>query len=353
MSIRNAATYTLAALAVLLIVFALDLVLLLFAAIIVAVIFSSLANTIARITGLARGWSLAAVALTLIGGFAVLFWLAAPGIYQEMLELRARLPEALQRIQDIMARFTWLETMIHAVPTADSMDRPGVAGRVTGALGSALGALINIGIVLVLGVYLAIHPHLYVNGVVRLFPKSRRARAHEVLEAMYETLRGWLGGMLISMTVVGTATFTGLYLLGIPLAGTLALIAGLFEFIPNIGPMLGGVPAALLALTVGPNHVLYVIALFLAVQTAEAYFITPMVMRRVIALPPALTITAQVVGALTAGWLGLLLATPAVAMLMVLVQMVYLESILGEDDARSREPERTPVKESGAQVSAE
>jgi predicted PurR-regulated permease PerM len=323
-------------------------VLLLFAAVIVAVIFSSLANAMARLTGLSRSWSLAAVAFALIAGFALLFWLAAPGIFDEMQQLRARLPEALQRLQEVMKRFTWLETMFNAIPSGEAMDRPGVAGRVTGALSTALGVLINIGIVLVVGIYLAINPCLYVNGVVRLFPKGRRARALEVMEALYDTLRGWLGGMLISMTVVGTATFTGLYLLGVPLAGTLALIAGLFEFIPNIGPLLGGVPAALLALTVGPNHVLYVIALFAVVQTAEAYFITPMVMRRVISLPPALTITAQVIGALTAGWLGLLLATPAVAMLMVLVQMVYLESILGEEDARGHAPNHRRATEADA-----
>jgi predicted PurR-regulated permease PerM len=356
MSIRNAATYALAALAVLLILFALDLVLLLFAAIIIGVILSSLANFVARLTGFPRGWSLALVGAVLIGGLGLLIWLASPGIHAEFVELREQLPIALQRLQDVMARFTWLETLIHMVPTAEAMDRPGVAGRVTGALTSTLGALVNIGIVLVIGIYLAVSPCPYVNGVIRMFPKSKRARVREVMDALYHTLRGWLGGMLISMTLVGTSMFIGLSLLGIPLAGTLALIAGLLEFIPNIGPMLGGVPAALLALTVGPNHVLYVIALFAVVQTAEAYLITPMVMKKVISLPPALTVTAQVIGALTAGWLGLLLATPAVAMVMVMVQMVYLESVLGEENARGidqKQRAREDSKELGAEGCAD
>jgi predicted PurR-regulated permease PerM len=81
---------------------------------------------------------------------------------------------------------------------------------------------------------------------------------------------------------------------------------------------------------VSPTHVVYVIALYTAVQTLESYFLTPMVMRRAIALPPALTIIAQLVGTLTAGWLGLLLATPLVAAIVVVVRKVYLESILGE-----------------------
>jgi predicted PurR-regulated permease PerM len=93
------------------------------------------------------------------------------------------------------------------------------------------------------------------------------------------------------------------------------------------------VPAALLAITVSPTHVLYVIALYAVVQTLESYLLTPIVMKRAIHLPPALTIVAQLIGTLTAGWLGLLLATPFVAALVTIVQKVYLEDLLGEQNA--------------------
>jgi predicted PurR-regulated permease PerM len=95
------------------------------------------------------------------------------------------------------------------------------------------------------------------------------------------------------------------------------------------------VPAALLAITVSPTHVVYVIVLYIVVQTAESYFLTPLVMRRVVALPPALTIVAQLVVTLIGGWLGLLLATPLTAAILVAVQKVYLEDILGEEDAQA------------------
>ena len=135
------------------------------------------------------------------------------------------------------------------------------------------------------------------------------------------------------MTIVGLLIAGGLWALGVPLAATLGFISGLFEFVPNIGPILSGIPAALLAITVSPAHVVYVVALYAAVQTLESYLLTPMVMRRAISLPPALTITAQLVGTLTGGWLGLLLATPLVAAALVVVRKVYLEGILGERDA--------------------
>ena len=191
----------------------------------------------------------------------------------------------------------------------------------------------NIAIVVLVAVYLAADPRPYLEGTVRLFPLKHRDRARNVLDAVGDTLFHWLQGQLVSMAVVGLLVAGGLWALGVPLAGTLGFIAGLFEFVPNIGPILSGVPAALLGITVSTSHVLYVILLYTAVQTLESYFLTPMVMKRAISLPPALTIVAQLVGTLTAGWLGLLLATPLIAAIVVVVRKVYLESLLGEEDA--------------------
>ena len=151
---------------------------------------------------------------------------------------------------------------------------------------------------------------------------------------MGHTLRWWLIGKAASMTIVGIAVFIGLTALGVPLAGALALIAALLDFIPNFGPILALIPAALFALLQGPTQVLYVVVLYGAIQTVEGYVLSPLIDRTTVKLPPALTLTAMVVAALLFGWLGLLLAAPAAAALMVLVQMVYVEDILGERDAR-------------------
>ena len=334
MTLRTVATSTLLAFALLVVVFAFDLALLLFAAVLVAVVLHGLASRLALWTRLPRGVCLVLLLALIVGGIAALFVTVLPQLLAEVSQLRVRLPEAVAKLQEVINRLGWLETAYDMLPKGElSLSRPGIAGRVSSALGSTVGAVINLVIVLLVGVYLAADPCPYVNGAVRLFPLKHRERTREVFVAVGEMLFQWLRGQLLSMTVVGLTVTAGLWLLGVPLAGTLGLIAGLFEFVPNIGPILSGVPAALLAITVSPTHVVYVIALYVAVQTLESYFLTPMVMKRAIALPPALTIIAQLIGTLTAGWLGLLLATPLVAAIVTVVQKVYLESILGEKDA--------------------
>jgi predicted PurR-regulated permease PerM len=336
MNLRTAATGTLLILALLIVVFAFDLALLLFGAILIAVVLHGTSMRLVERTKLPRGVCLALVLLLLVGGIAAVVVTALPDLLAEVSQLRVRLPEAVSKLQEMINRLGWLEAAYDMLPKGDSdlaLSRPGIAGRVSSALSSTVGAIINLAIVLLVAVYLAADPRPYVEGTVRLFPPRHRERARAALEAVGDVLFAWLRGQLISMMVVGVVIAGGLWLLGVPLAGTLGLIAGLFEFVPNIGPILSGVPAALLGITVSASHVLYVIGLYVAVQTLESYFLTPMVMKRAIALPPALTIIAQLIGTLTAGWLGLLLATPFVAAVVTLVQKVYLENLLGEPDA--------------------
>ncbi|HET9025193.1 MAG TPA: AI-2E family transporter [Burkholderiaceae bacterium] len=336
MILRTVVTGSLLALALVVIVFAFDLALLLFAAVLLAVVLHGAANRLAERTKLPRGACLVLLLFFLVGGLAALFITVAPDLMAELGQLRERLPEAIAKLQEFVNKLGWLETAYDALPKGDgqlTLSRPGIAGRVSSALTSTVGAFVNIAIVVLVAVYLAADPRPYVEGTVRLFPLKHRDRARDVFDAVGDTLFHWLQGQLVSMAVVGLLVAGGLWALGVPLAGTLGFIAGLFEFVPNIGPILSGVPAALLGITVSTSHVLYVILLYTAVQTLESYFLTPMVMKRAISLPPALTIIAQLVGTLTAGWLGLLLATPLIAAIVVVVRKVYLESLLGEEDA--------------------
>jgi predicted PurR-regulated permease PerM len=130
--------------------------------------------------------------------------------------------------------------------------------------------------------------------------------------------------------VIGVLTALGLWLLGVELALTLGLLAALLTFIPNLGPVLALVPAVLLALMHSPTRALYVTLLYLAIQTVESYVLTPLVQRRTVSLSPALTITAQVALGVLLGGLGLVLATPLTILLLVLIQMLYIEDTLGD-----------------------
>ncbi|MDQ3179715.1 MAG: AI-2E family transporter, partial [Acidobacteriota bacterium] len=150
-------------------------------------------------------------------------------------------------------------------------------------------------------------------------------------------------GKVASMIFIGLLTWIGLYILGVPLSLTLGLIAGLLSFIPNFGPIFSAVPAILLGFIDSPIKALYVLILFIVVQIIESNVVTPMIERRTVELPPALTIVVQLALGILIGGLGLVLATPLLVVVMVLVQMVYIQDILGDRDVEVEE--KSDVKE--------
>ncbi|HVE89655.1 MAG TPA: AI-2E family transporter [Burkholderiaceae bacterium] len=333
MTKRTWAKIAFSAVVLLLIAFAVDILLLVFASILLAILLRALAQPLAARLRISPRWALAIVVALLALAFSIIGWSIAPAIGEQVRELKSALPAALQRLQQELSRFVWLEVFFDSAQGGAAAP-PQVASKVTGAVSGTLSALGNTVVAIVIALYLAANPRPYVEGTVRLFPLAHRDRAREVLLAMGNTLRWWLLGKAISMAVVGAAVFIGLVALGVKMAAALALLAALLDFIPNIGPLLALIPAALFALLQGPAQVLYVALLYGAIQVVEAYVLTPLIERRTVELPPALTLVALLVGALLFGWLGLLLAAPATAALLVMVQMVYVEDTLGEQNAR-------------------
>jgi len=149
-------------------------------------------------------------------------------------------------------------------------------------------------------------------------------------------LRGWLAGQAFAMVVSGSLIFAGLTALGIPLAGVLAVLAALLNFIPNIGPVIAATPAILLAATISPWMPLWVALVFFASQFIEGNILTPMVQARMADLPPAALLLAQVLMAGAFGLLGVALAAPLAAVVSVLVRRIYAEGWLGRPDANGR-----------------
>lgn len=211
----------------------------------------------------------------------------------------------------------------------------GFALRAAGFLGSAVGALGGLLFVTFVALYVAGGPDAYRSGVIRLVPLPQRDRAGAVLTALATTLRRWLLGRLISMVAVGLVTTLGLWALGIPLPVTLGVIAGVFGFVPNIGPIASAVPALLVALAIGPLQGLYVAVLYVAVNLADGYGLTPLLQKRAIAVPPALILVGQVVLGALWGALGVMLATPILACIIVLVRKLYVEPIVEKQSGRA------------------
>jgi predicted PurR-regulated permease PerM len=303
-----------------------DVFLLIFAGLLLAIFLRALSDWLSAHSPLSVGWALATVLLALIGSLIAAGWLLAPGIADQVDQLSQKLPQAASKLEDRISRYEWGRIILREAPSAGELipDRADALAKVTGVFSATLGALANFVIVLFVGLYLAAEPTLYFNGLMKLAPVGRRERAGEVLTAVGDALRWWLLGKVISMAVVGAFTTLGLWLLDVPLALTLGLIAALLTFIPNIGPILSAIPAVMLALMQSPTLALYVALLYLGIQTVESYLLTPLLQKRAVSLPPALTISAQVLLGVLLGGLGLALATPLTAASLVLVKMLYV-----------------------------
>ena len=307
--------------------YAADVFLLGFGAVLVAVALRGLGDLVGRAANLTESWSLALVSGVLLAAFAGVAILLAPRVSSQMDELYSNLPRAFDALAERADNYVWARRILEEIPPPGEIMRGGggVLARVTGVFSTALGALVNAAIVIAVGIYLAADPRLYTSGFLRLVPPSLRPRAREVLKRLGSTLRRWLVGRLALMAVNAALTWVGLSLLGVPLALTLALLAGLLNFVPNVGPVIAGVPAVLIALTQSPEQALYVLMLYVVLQSVDGYVFTPFVQKRTVELPPALTIMAQVLFGVLLGGVGVVLATPLTASALVLVRMLYVE----------------------------
>ncbi|MDQ3649182.1 MAG: AI-2E family transporter [Acidobacteriota bacterium] len=319
-------------LVLLLLWYAVDVLMLVFTGILMAIFLRGLSDKLSERIGLSSGWSLAVVCLALVALISLGGWLLAPSIAEQVDQLSETVPRSVARLQQSITRYGWGRRLLEQVPPIeDMMPRTrDVVSRATGVFSTTLGVVANLFIVLFIGLYLAADPRLYTGGLLHLVPLKKRQRASEVVETLGYTLRWWLIGTAASMLVVGVLTWTGLWLLGVPLALTLAIIAALLTFIPNIGPIIAVIPAALFAFVDSPMTALYVLLLYLGIQTVESYFFTPLVQKSTIDLPPALTIAAQVLLGVLLGTLGLVIATPLTAATLVLIKMLYVEDALGD-----------------------
>jgi predicted PurR-regulated permease PerM len=190
---------------------------------------------------------------------------------------------------------------------------------------TSFGVIGDIYIIIFLGIFFTISPSLYKDGVVKLVPRSGQPKACEIVDRLSKVLKGWLKGMMIAMVLIAVLTFTGLSIIGIPMALALAVIAGILNFIPNFGPLMAMVPAVLLGLVDSTQTAIIVAALYILIQTLESNIITPTIQRRMINLPPALLIISQLMMGTLSGALGIILATPMLAIVMVLVEELYVK----------------------------
>jgi predicted PurR-regulated permease PerM len=291
------------------------ILLLLFAAIVVATLLTAVVEWLSGRFKLGRRVWFPLILCVAGGAVGLTAWLSGPSIIAQFADLQTALPQAAHQFMGRINGYGWGHWL--TVQWADySQISSNVSSAITRIGGIVLStATVLSGLVLVgfLGIYLAAEPEVYFSYIQRVTPIRYRAGLNACAAAAVQNLRWWVLSQMLSMTAVGVIVTVGMWMLGVPLAGMLGIIAALLTFIPSIGPFLSVVPAAILAVAISPMKGLLTVLLFLAVHFLEGNVITPLLQRRIVRLPPALIMTTQLLMAVIAGPLGLALAAPLAA----------------------------------------
>jgi predicted PurR-regulated permease PerM len=306
--------------------------LVIFSGLILGVMFDGGVRLLGRVTKLGRGWRLLIVVLGVALFLVAVFYLTGVGIIQQATQLRSTLEGQAVRVT------AWL-TQQGVMPGASDisgMARQAMSsvGQLTSWLGSAVGALTTLFFILVLGLFFAAEPRVYERGLQWMIPQASRAEFSLTIDRMGFTLRRLMAGKLIGMVVEGVLTWAALAIGGVPLAALLGIITGILAFIPNIGAFISGVLMVAVGFSAGVETGIWAIGTYVVVQTFDGYVVAPMVAKKTVDMPPALTLGAQILASALMGLLGLALADSFVAMIKVAMER-----------RAEREGERRPERE--------
>jgi predicted PurR-regulated permease PerM len=306
-----------------------------FAGLLVALVLAAPARLISRRTPLPYGWALGGVVLLLLAVLGVAGWLVGSQVAAQAEEFGAMLPQTLAAAEAWLEQRAWGQWILDRT-------RDGGGGD-NGAMAAGMGLLAWLSDVssyalaaVFVGLFLAANPGIYRSGVVGFTPPQHRDTMDELIGELTHTLRWWLVGQGIAMVVIGVSTMIVLFIFGVPLALVVGLIVGLLGFIPYIGPIVGLLPVAMVAATVDPMTLLYVLLAYTGVQLVEGYIITPLIHERTVYLPPAFTVFFQILLGMVLGIKGIILATPLAAVLLVLSRF-YRRDFLGDEKAEVHE----------------
>lgn len=324
--LRIGLLYLISALTLLsLFIYLFDVVLLLFGAALLAVLLRWPTDWLRDRLGIRDGFAFGGVIIGALLLLSALSWLVGDALTTQFNQLADQVPERITDLRERAGKSSALRPLLERASAEQQSMR--LLGRGLDVITATFGAIINLVLVLFMAVLLAAQPKLYVEGSLHLLPVRRRERIHEVIQEAGWTLQRWMLGQLTLMSLVGGLTYIGLWLLEVPMAGALALLAGLLTFVPFIGPFVAGAIGVLVALAQGIDLALYVAALYVGVQIIEGAC-EPLVHQKAVYLPPVLLLLAQLILGVLAGAIGIILATPLAAVGIVAVKRLYVEDML-------------------------
>jgi predicted PurR-regulated permease PerM len=271
-----------------------------------------------------RGLGAALIVLLLIGILVGAGAMVGPSLGKQTGEIVKEAPKTMKTLQQRVPILPRITAML-------GKEVRNIGKLLFPAISSLLGAIGGLVLIIFIGMYIAVEPGLYRAGILHLIPHDARPRAHEVLDTLRNTLRGWLFARLLAMIIIGTLTGVALALMKVKGAAALGLLAGIFELIPFFGPIVSAIPAVGLALVDSPQKALGVGVLYLLMQQLEGNVISPLILEKRLAIPPVLTVLAVSAMGIVFGVLGMLVAEPLLAAGLVLTKMLYVEQVVGDD----------------------
>jgi len=290
----------------------------------IAVYFHGLADLIDRKTRLSRRLGMIiSVAVTILI-VSVLLWFIGAKVQSQIAQLSNSLPHTINSAKAKLAE-TPLGQKVLEYSAGDNSKK--LLDTVQTFFSTSFGVLGDIYIIIFLGIFFTASPSLYKNGILALVPGNKKELATCIMDRISLSLKGWLKGMLLSMVLITILITIGLTIIGVPAALVLGLITGITEIIPNIGPLIAMIPGVLLGLTMGTGTAVIVALLYIVSQTIVANIVTPLIQKKMINLPPALTLMSQLIMGTLSGALGIILAVPLLAILIILVDELYVKKI--------------------------
>ncbi|WP_247714349.1 AI-2E family transporter [Qipengyuania pacifica] len=297
-----------------------SVLLLIFAAVVVAVVLDAFGNALRKLAPVPEGVSRLLVGILIASvliGAALLF---GRQISTQLSQLGDTLPPAWENFVD------WAgPDRVESVIDDFAPDGTSLASMVQTMFGALTDALSGLVVAVLGGVYIAINPKTYHKGAIRLLPQRARDRVDAASRKTGKALRDWLLAQLISMLATFLVVYIGLTLLGVPSALALAILAGLFEFVPLLGPVLGAIPAVLIAGTVGIDTALWTIGFFIVWQQIEGNAVAPLAMKFAVEIPPAVTLFCLLIFGVLFGLPGLLLGGPLTVVLWMTIKTLWVE----------------------------
>ena len=316
--LRRASVWFGLGIAVALIVLLIQPLLIIFGGLVFASMLDGGVRLIGRYAKIPRWLRLLIVVVLVIAFIAGVFYLTGVQIAQQAKELQTTLESQANRVVAYISSTGLMPGRSDL--TGLAQQALGSVGRLTSAVGTVLGAATSLFMIMVIGLFVAMEPRIYERGLQWMVPVPARDEFSVTIGRMASTLRRLLAGRLVGMLVEGVLIWFALSLGGVPMALLLGILTGLLAFIPNVGAFTSGVLMVAVGFSAGVNEGFWAIGTYFIVQTFDGYVVIPLVARRTVDLPPALTLSSQILASTLFGVLGLALADPMVAMIKVALE---------------------------------